>query len=81
MVFLKLAAIVATPLPAAPLEGAFNMHGLHTLLACRSHAEVTRKPVCAKNGLPLRPRPHYLEHPEDATGIPKKPTIRGVGVV
>ena len=78
MLLLTVAVHVVPPLPAAPLDRAFNRQCLHTLLACCPHAELTKKFVGAGNRLLLCPPPPlYATNTEDTAGSPAKSTARG----
>ena len=75
VVLLPVEAQVVPPLTTTPVYGAFRNQGSYTLLACCPHAEMTKNPVGAQNGLlPAL----YPVDPEDTAGIPRNLTTRGV---
>ena len=81
VLLLTVAAHVVPPLPATPLDGAFERQCPHTLLACCKHSKLTKKPVCARNRLRMCPPPPLsATHTEDRAGFPAKSTARAVDV-
>ena len=68
VLLLAVAAHVAPPLPAAPVDGALNRQCLQALLAGCPHAELTKNHVCARKRLRLWLLHLCATHTEDTTG-------------